>query len=388
MRGGAPGLSHRHGMLTPMNPSAPRTPAAVPAAPAPLTLLTGSEPFLLSRAVARVVAVARALDPEAERRDVDAQGPGAEGDLLTALSPSLFGGSAVVVVSGLADASEQVTAALSAGVLDLPEDTWVVAMHSGERNKKALEGLRSLPVPGGMVEIPCAKVKAGRPTRELLEQEAKRAGRRITSDGVDALVMALGSDIALLVGALEQLFADIAEDPVDAADVTATFAGVAEISGFQLADAVWEGRALLAVHRLRWGLMSQTISGAGAVGSLASGLRAMIKVAGAPRGMAELDVARLAGVPPFKVRQLRAAAASWEPAQLAEAVKRLAAVDAQMKGGLLPGESLDPAQKVRALEAFVIGTVGLQERPAARGRAGSPTGWEQDLASGGGRPVS
>ena len=177
-----------------------------------------------------------------------------------------------MVVSGLADASEQLMGALRAGVLDLPADTWVVALHSGERNKKALEELKALQVPGGLVEIPCAKVKAGRPTRELLEQEARRAGRRITSDGVDALVMALGADIALLVGALEQLFADSDEDPIDAADVTATFAGVAEVSGFQLADAVWEGRALLALQRLRWGLVSQTISGAGAVGSLAAGL--------------------------------------------------------------------------------------------------------------------
>jgi DNA polymerase-3 subunit delta len=271
----------------------------------------------------------------------------------------------------LADAADQVMVALRAGVQDLPDDTWVVALHSGERNKRALEELRTLQVPGGLVEVPCAKVKAGRPTRELLEQEARRAGRRITSDGVDALVMALGSDIALLVGALEQLFADSAEDPIDAAEVTATFAGVAEVSGFQLADAVWEGRALLALQRLRWGLVSQTISGAGAVGSLAAGLRAMVKVAGTPRGMSEADVARLAGVPPFKVRVLRSAAASWEPAQLAEAVKQLAAVDAQMKGGLRPGESLEPAQKVRALEAFVLDTVGLQERPVSRGR-GAP----------------
>ncbi len=351
-----------------MNPTA--SPASSPAPPAALTLLTGAEPFLLSRAVARVVRAARSVDPDVERRDVDAQAPGAEGDLITALSPSLFGGAAVVVVSGLADASEQVTAALRAGALDLPADTWVVALHSGERNKKALEELRALQVPGGLVEVPCAKVKPGRPTRELLEQEARRSGRRITSDGVDALVMALGSDIALLVGALEQLFADSAEDPIDAAEVTATFAGVAEVSGFQLADAVWEGRALLALQRLRWGLISQTISGAGAVGSLAAGLRAMVKVAGAPRGMSEADVARLAGVPPFKVRMLRSAAASWEPGQLAEATKHLATVDAQMKGGLRPGESLEPAQKVRALESFVIHTVGLQERPTARGPAG------------------
>jgi DNA polymerase-3 subunit delta len=362
-------------MLIPMNPTRSPEREATARPPAALTLLTGAEPFLLSRAVARVVRAARSVDPEVERREVDAQLPSAQGDLLTALSPSLFGGAAVVVVSGLADASEQVMAALGAGALDLPADTWIVALHSGERNKKALEGLRALQVPGGLVEVPCAKVKPGRPTRELLEQEARRVGRRITSDGVDALVMALGSDIALLVGALEQLFADSDEDPVDAAEVTATFAGVAEVSGFQLADAVWEGRALLALHRLRWGLISQTISGAGAVGSLAAGLRAMVKVAGAPRGMSEADVARVAGVPPFKVRMLRSAAASWEPGQLAEAARHLAAVDAQMKGGLRPGESLEPAQKVRALESFVIHTVGLQERPTARRPGGGgPTG--------------
>lgn len=68
-----------------MNP--PASPSATPAPPAALTLLTGAEPFLLSRAVARVVALARAIDPEVERRDVDGQSPGAEGDLLTALSP-------------------------------------------------------------------------------------------------------------------------------------------------------------------------------------------------------------------------------------------------------------------------------------------------------------
>jgi DNA polymerase-3 subunit delta len=187
--------------------------------------------------------------------------------------------------------------------------------------------------------------------------------------------MALGSDTALLVGALEQLMADNPDDPIDATAVTRTFAGVAEVSGFQLADSVWEGRALQALHRLRWGLESQTISGVGAVASLAVGLRAMVRVAGAPRGMAEADVARLAGVPPFKVRQLRAAVRNWEPAQLADAVVALAAADAHVKGGLRPGESLEPAQKVHALESFIVTTTGLAERhrpgPPSR-RDGSP----------------
>jgi DNA polymerase-3 subunit delta len=354
-------------LMTSANPNP--APGAQPAA---LTLVSGAEAFLISRAVRRTLHAARSVDPDVERRDVDAQDVAAEGALLTALSPSLFGGSAVVVVADLQDASAGVVKALTAGLMDLPEQTWVIALHSAVRNKKTFEQLRALDVPGGVVEVSCAAVKRGRATREFLEREAALAGRRITHDGSDALAMALGPDIALLVGALEQLMVDVPEGPIDASVVTTTFSGVAEVSGFQLADAVWEGNALLALQRLRWGLTSQTVTGAGAVGSLAAGLRAMVKVAGAPRGIPEAEVARLAGVPPFKVRSLRAAAAQWDPAQLADAVVHLAEVDAQTKGGLRPGESLEPAQKVRALEAFVVQTDGLQERSSRRdGAAGS-----------------
>lgn len=351
-----------------MNPPPP----TVPAPPARLTLLTGAEEFLISRAVSRVVAAARRVDAAVERRDVDAADPGAVGDLQAALSPSLFGESAVVVVRGLADAPDPVLDVLLAGLGDLADGTWVVAQHAATRARATLERVRSAPVPGGVAEVACAEVKRGRPTRELLEAEARVAGRRLTGDGADALVLALGSDIALLVGALEQLMADNPDDPIDAAVVTSTFAGIAEVSGFQLADAVWEGRALLALQRLRWGLASQTVSGASAVGALAAGLRAMVRVGGAPRGMAEADVARLAGVPPFKVRQLRQAVQGWDNARLADAVVGLAAVDAQVKGGLRPGESLEPAQKVHALESYLVSTAGLGEH--RRRGARRPTG--------------
>ncbi|HEX6886478.1 MAG TPA: hypothetical protein VF143_00105 [Candidatus Nanopelagicales bacterium] len=339
---------------------------AEPGPPPGCTLLVGAESFLVGRAVRRAVAAARAVDPAVERREVDAEDPAALGQLQSALSPSLFGEAAVVVVSGLADASDALHAALLAGLADLPERTWVVALHAGSRNKKSLDALRAAAIPGGVVEVACGEVKRGRPMRELLESEARAAGRRLTTDGAEALVMALGADLALLVGGLEQLMADEPEDPIDAAVVTRTFAGVAEVSGFQLADAVWEGRGTLALQRLRWGMATQTVSGAGAVGSLAAGLRAMVRVGGTPRGMAEAEVARLAGVPPFKVRALRAAYGGWEAGQLADAVIELAEVDAQVKGGLRPGESLEPAQKVHALESFLIRTCGLAERPARR----------------------
>lgn len=360
-RSGGVAMSAPRGMLAPMPPQPPVPPPG-------LTLVSGSQEFLVSRAVAGVVAAARALDPAVERREVAADEPGAGAALLAALSPSLFGEAAVVVVTGLADADEATVDTFVPALADLPEQTWVVALHSGVRGRKSLDLLRSCEVAHGRAEVVCAEIKKGRATRDFLDGEVRRCGRRITADALDALMMALGSDVALLVGALEQLMADVPDDPIDAAAVGSTFEGVAEVSGFQLADAVWEGHALLALQRLRWGLGSQSITGAGAVGSLAAGLRSLVRVAGAPRTMSEADVARLAGVPPFKVRQLRAAAANWEPAQLAAAARALAGVDAQVKGGLRPGESLDQAQKVRALEAFIIQTAGLGERRAGRRR--------------------
>ncbi|MGB8020552.1 MAG: hypothetical protein WCF04_04945 [Candidatus Nanopelagicales bacterium] len=337
---------------------------AAPEAPARVTLITGGEQFLVSRAVSRAVVAARAVHPDVERRDVDAADPAGSSALLSALSPSLFGESAVVVVGDLADASDAVVSALVAAATSLPEDMWVVAVHSGSRNRKVLDRVRAIGIPGVVQEVQCGEVKPGRPTRELLELEARRAGRRITPDGIDALVTAVGSKIGLLVGALEQLMADNPEGPLGASTVNSAFAGVAEVSGFQFADAVWEGRGLVAMQRLRWGLGAQTLNGVGAVGSLAAGLRSMVRVAGAPRGMTEADVAKFAGVPPFKVRHLRAEASAWEPAQLARAVVDLADVDARIKGGLRAGQSLENAQKVWVLESFVLKTVGRRERPA------------------------
>jgi DNA polymerase III subunit delta len=348
----------------------PRPEAAAPQEPpAGLTLLVGTEGFLVARGIRRVLRAARAVDPAVERREVDAVDPAAVGELQSALSPSLFAESAVVIVRGVDEASETLLGVLLDGVSDLAERMWVVVEHSGSKARTAVAGLaalRGLRIPGGVREIACAEVKRGRETRDFLMNEARAAGRRLTGDGADALAMALGSDTGLLVGALEQLLADSPEPTIDASVVTTMFAGVGEVSGFQLADAVWEGRGRLALQRLRWGTASQDISPAGAVGSLASGLRGMVRVGAARRGLPDAEVARAAGVPPFKVRLLREAFGDWAPRELGDAVVRLAEVDAAVKGGLRPGESLESAQKGHVLEAFVTRTTGLLgERPSA-----------------------
>lgn len=343
-------------------PTGPR-PAAPSRRPSGLTLLVGSEEYLIARATRSVVAAAQALAPGLERRDVDVEEPAAVGDLQAALSPSLFGEAAVVVLSDIGEAGPAVVDALVGGLADLAEDTWVVVAHGGVKAKPVLTRLRECRPPGGVTEIACAKVTRPAQRRELLQEQARAAGRELSSDGADALALAVGSDIALLVGALEQVLADTPDDPIDAAAISEMFAGVAEVSGFQLADAVWERHSLLALSRLRWGMASQTLTGPGVTGSLAAGLRGLVRVDGAPRGLAKEEVARRAGVPPFKVAQLRQTAQAWEKVELGDAVIALAEVDAAVKGGLLPGESLEAAQKEHALESFITRTAGPADRP-------------------------
>lgn len=348
-----------------------RKPAATPpagslGAPAALTLVSGPEDFLVSRAVHRVVNRALALDPQTERRYVAAEEPDAGNQLILAVSPSLFATAAVVVVSGAQDAAQATIERIASATTDLPPATHLVVLHGGQRNRKYLDILRAVKPVGGFVEVDCSTVKKGQPTVELLQGEASAQGRRLQKEAAEALIHSVGPDIGLLLGSLEQLLADDPQDPVTREAVESVMRGVAEVSGFQVSDAVWERHADLARQRLRWGLQTASISGPAAVGALAAGLRAMIRVGSAGSGLSDAEIAATAGVPAFKVRQLRAAARGWDRESLSRALVELADIDAATKGGLVAGQSLDPVQKNLALEQWVARTCGSSRAGRAR----------------------
>jgi DNA polymerase-3 subunit delta len=82
-----------------------------------------------------------------------------------------------------------------------------------------------------------------------------------------------------------------------------------------------------------------------------------------PPGASEADIAREAGVPPWKVKVLRRQWSRWSGDQrrLAAAAVALAEADAAMKGGVGQGTSLDAEQKLLALEILVTGTVAAHD---------------------------
>jgi DNA polymerase-3 subunit delta len=319
----------------------------MPAAPGPvpLTLVTGPEALLRDRAVAAAVAAVRVIDPEAEVHDVSAVGlePGRVSGLA---SPSLFGGTAVIVVRDVAEAAEAVTDELKMVLADPGEAVLVLVHAGGVKGKSLLDAARA----ASAVVVDCKTVKWESDKVSFVQSEFKAAGRRVAPDAAVALVDALGSDLRELANACAQLVADT-DGTVDRAVVERYHAGRVEVTGFKVADAAVEGRYEEALRLLRHALAT----GSDPVpvnAAFAMGLRTLAKVGGASRTARPDDVARDLGLAPFQVKKARGQLAGWTPDGVSAAIVAVARADEQIKGG-----GTDP---VYALERAVTDIVAAR----------------------------
>jgi DNA polymerase-3 subunit delta len=314
--------------------------------PVPLTLVTGPEALLRDRAVAAAVAAVRVADPEAEVHDLSAVG--LEPGRVTGLaSPSLFGGTSVIVVRDVADAAEAITDELKTVLADPGDDVVLVLVHpGGVKGKSLLDAARA----AGAVVVDCKVVKWESDKVAFVQGEFKAAGRRVAPAAAVALVDALGSDLRELANACAQLMADT-EGNVDRAVVERYYAGRVEVTGFKVADAAVEGRYEDALRLLRHALAT----GSDPVPvntAFAMGLRTLAKVGGASRTARPDDVARDLGLAPFQVKKARGQLAGWTPDGVSAAILAVAWADEQIKGG-----GTDP---VYALERAVTDIVAAR----------------------------
>jgi len=313
-----------------------------------LVLLTGSDPFLSARAVEDTVRAWKRSDPDLVVEEI----PGSAGDIRLRLAEAggedLFGTSSILVVTeadALGDALPDLLAAADTAL--------VIAHHRGGRGgQAALKELKKV----AQTTVDCQPLKKGRALSDWVTAEFRRHKRRITTDGLQLLIEAVGTDLADLSSAAHQLSSDSDADPIDAGVVGKYFRGVAELSGYQVADAVMAGRPTEVLMRLRQAQIAAdgARTGPAIVAAVAGSVRQLIALSACPPGMNDADVARQIGAPPWKVKQLRPLLRRWRPAQLAQAVTLLADLDARVKGGLREGEQLDAAQKVHALERDLI----------------------------------
>lgn len=294
--------------------------------PAPLTLVVGEEDLLVSRAVGAVLRAARAVDPAVDVDDL----PAAElapGDLAGLLSPSLFGDRRVLVLRGAQDLAKEVADELVAHAGDPPEEISVVVCHAGGQKGKAL--LTALAGVGAR-RVEAARVTKVGERRDFLRAELRAGGRRVSETAVTLLLDAVGSDLRELSSAASQLLADTT-GPIDEEVVARYYRGRAEMTGFAVADRAVEGDLAGALELTRYG-SATGLAPVLVTSALAGALRAIAQIAGA-RSTPAGQLAQQLGMPSWRVDKTRRQAQGWQPDGLSQALRAVAAADADVKGG-------------------------------------------------------
>ncbi len=319
-------------------------------------LVTGPEEFLAEREVTAALAEARKLDADIVRHDINLASSDSVAGLNEAFAPTLFGGAPAVVVTGLEAAADALPAGAADTLLaavDSGEAAVIVLVHAGGPGGTALlKALRGRKVP----EVACAKLKKAKDWDDFIVREVRHHGRSITPDGVSALRTALGDDLRGTAAAVSQLVADVSNDPMTADDLADYVGGVADVKGYAVSDAVWDGRTTDVLVAVRWAFANDANAGVGLLAAVAGGLRQLIRLAGVPRTASDNDAAAAIGLPmpmAWKIRSLRQQLNSWRPETLANATVELAALDVALKGGT-DGIGLDPVQKRVALEKALL----------------------------------
>lgn len=292
-----------------------------------VTLVTGPEEFLNQRTVSAALAAVRAADPESEVSETAAASltMAALGDLA---APSLFSSIRCVVVRGLEDLPDESHDGLVDYASAPADEVGLVLVHSGgQKGSGLLTKLRKLPA---VVEVKSASLKPSEVGR-FVTAEVRANGGRIDEDAAAMLVQAVGQDLRALAGAAHQLTSDFPDQPITGSVVKKYFGGRAEVKSFAVADAALYGRTAVALEELRWALDSGTAPVL-VTSAFAGGLRGLAKFRSAPRGLREGDLAREAGVPPWKIRVLREQARGWDDLGLARAINAVAQADADVKG--------------------------------------------------------
>jgi DNA polymerase-3 subunit delta len=291
-----------------------------------IRLVLGDEELLVRRAIDQVAAATREADPGADVRELEA-GSLTAGELAGMVSPSLFGGRQVVVISGAQDARKDLVAAL----LDYakhpdPDVTLVVAHTGGGRAKALADGLRT----AGADVVPAAKLKSHRDRVGFVRDEMRRGGARMSEDAAEALLAAVGNDLRDLAAACSQLMADTG-GKIDAATVARYYRGRAEVTGFSVADAAMVGDVPGALEALRWAL-HVGVDPVPIADAIADGVRTVARVASAGRG-SPYQLASSLGMPAWKIERAQRQARGWNADGLVEAMRVAADCNAAVKGG-------------------------------------------------------
>jgi DNA polymerase III subunit delta len=290
-----------------------------------VTMVVGDEELLVERAITAVIGAARLADADTDVRDLALLEPGQLAELT---SPSLFGERRVLVLRDVEQLAKEVVDEVVGSCGDLADEIVIVLVHKGgARGKPLLDAVIAL----GAQRVDCAKLTRPSERVDFVRAEFRNASRAVTENGARALIEAVGNDLRELGAACAQLCTDT-DGQVDGELVARYYRGRAEATGFAVSDRALEGRLGEALEQLRWAL-AVGVAPVLITSALAQGIRALAKVASAPRGLRGAELARELEMPPWKVDRVRAQLRGWTPTGVATAVTAIATADEQVKGG-------------------------------------------------------
>jgi len=313
-----------------------------------ITLIQGGEELLADRAISAAVAAsagATASHLSADTLEL--------GQITDALAPSLFGDARLIIIKDIQDLAADLGEEISSYIENPDEEVHLVLWHKGGvKGKALLEKIKKCKPTLIAAEV----IKKESEKSEFVRVEFARLGRKISGEAVVAIVGALGSDMRELSALCSQLASDvIAGEMITESDVADFQQGRVETTGFDVADAVLDGKTDLAMVTLRQAL-DTGVDPIMIISALAGSLRALAKVSGANRGVKSFELAGTLGLSPWQIDKARRQLSGWTPATLAGAVVALAQADAQIKGA-----ASDP---IYALERTVIAISRSKSHPA------------------------
>jgi DNA polymerase-3 subunit delta len=165
---------------------------------------------------------------------------------------------------------------------------------------------------------------------EFVRGEFRNAGVRVSSEVVQVMLEAVGSDLRELSAACSQLAADTG-GKIDIAAVRRYYSGKAEISGFDVAELAVAGDRPGAMEALRWA-NDRGVPHVLLADALADSVHTIARVGSAGRGD-PFKLAQQLGMPPWKVKKAQAQARGWNPASIGSALQVVATLNADVKGG-------------------------------------------------------
>ena len=303
-----------------------------------LTLIQGAESGLADRAISEILSRATgAVVTQLDSNEIEL------GVITDALAPSLFGDARVVVIREIQELTQEESEEISSYLENSDEGVHLVLWHKGGVKGKAL--LDKVKKANPLI-VSADAIKKDGDKAEFVKNEFTRHGRKVSQGAIQALVDALGSDMRELAGACSQLAADVeASKTIDEKDVEKFQQGRIETTGYDVADAVLEGKVEAALISLRQALATG-VDPVLIVSALASSIRTMAKVSSLPRNANSFQAASSLGLPPWQIDKARRQLSGWNPNSLSAAVIALADCDSDIKGA-----SADP---IYALERTVL----------------------------------